>query len=251
MLGASSQAQQPFFTDDADVTERGKFHLEIINEFDLLQKRSYPNLKQNATGFTLNYGLFERVELGINVPIITIFNAKGTSPRIASGVGDSNLSLKYNFLEERNGSRLPAMTVTFNVELPTGDKDRQLGTGLLDYDLNVVFQKTLTGRTMLRVNTGVLFSGNTLTGAVGIDTRGTVFTGGTSLVRKFTERLDLGAEITGAVASNARLSKGQLQVQVGGNYSLGDKWTLDFGLIAGRYSASPRLGAQVGFSIDF
>ena len=27
-------AQQPFYTDDASVTDSGKFHIEIFNEFD-------------------------------------------------------------------------------------------------------------------------------------------------------------------------------------------------------------------------
>ena len=96
-----------------------------------------------------------------------------------------------------------------------------------------------------------LFSGNTLNGAIGISTRETVFTGGASLVRQFTDKLDLGAEVVGTVTKNFQLSKGQLQFQVGGNYALKEGFTLDFGVIAGRFPASPRLGAQLGFSVDF
>ena len=57
--------------------------------------------------------------------------------------------------------------------------------------------------------------------------------------------------MTGALTRNSDLGQGQLQTQVGGNYALGDKLTLDFGLLAGRYSGSPRLGAQLGVSVDF
>src|SRR5690242_19156405 len=38
-------AQSPFFTDDPAVTERGKWHFEFFNEFDVLQLQ-YPNIRQ-------------------------------------------------------------------------------------------------------------------------------------------------------------------------------------------------------------
>jgi hypothetical protein len=53
--------QQPFMTDDADVTQGVTFHFEFINEFDVLQRSLFPNLKQNTADFELNYGLFEGV----------------------------------------------------------------------------------------------------------------------------------------------------------------------------------------------
>ena len=233
------------------MTEKGKFHFEFSNQFDLLQPEAFPGLRQDTASFELAYGLFENVEVSVEAPLIAIFNARGTSPRTAFGVGDTNLSVKYNFLKEREGSRRPALTASFSLELPTGDTDRQLGSGVADYTLNAILQKTLTGRTTGRLNGGVIFSGNTLTGAVGIGTRGVVYTGGASLVRKFTPRLDLGAEVTGAYARNLDLSKGQLQAQAGGNYLLREGLTLDFGVVAGRFAASPRLGAQVGVSFDF
>ena len=247
-----AHAQQPFITDDADVTERGKFHFEFSNQFDLLQREAFPNLKQNTASFELAYGLLKNVEISLEAPLITIMNAREAGvPRFVSGLGDTNFSVKYNFLPEREGSGRPALTVSGAIEIPTGSSERGLGSGVADFSLNGVMQKSLTERTKLRLNTGVIFSGNTATGAVGLKTRGTVFTGGASLVREFTSRLQLGAELNGALARNAGLGKGQLQTQLGGNYTLSENLTLDFGLAAGRYSGSPRLGAQLGISLDF
>jgi len=249
---APAPAQQPFVTDDTDVTEQGQFHFEFSNSFDLLQPESFPNLKQNTASFELAYGLLKHVEVSIETPLITIFNAREASSRTAFGIGDTNLSIKYNFLPEREGSRLPALTVSGSIELPTGDTKSGLGSGVADYSLNGVMQKTLTARTKLRLNGGVIFSGNTVTGAIGIrNARGTVFTGGASIVRDFTDKLALGVEVTGAQTRNFDLGKGQLQAQIGGNYALRENLTLDFGFTAGRYSASPRLGAQLGISVDF
>lgn len=250
-ISSIAQAQQPFVTDDADVTPKGKFHFEFSNEFDLLQRSAFPNLKQNTADFELDYGLFEGVEIGVAAPLLTIFNDPSTSPKTVTGLGDMNLSLKYNFRKERESSRLPAMTIAVNFELPTGDTERQLGSGLADVYVNGVLQKSLTTRTKLRLNGGLLFSGNQTTGVVGIKSRGTVFTAGGSLVRQFTPKLQLGVELTGAMTKDFQLGKGQLQTLFGGNYHVRDKVSFDFGIIAGKYVASPRAGVQLGISIDF
>lgn len=251
LAAGSAQGQQPFVTDDADTTPKGRFHFEFSNQFDLLQRASFPNLKQNTADFELDYGLFENVELGIAAPLLTIFNASGTNPKTVTGIGDMNLSLKYNFYKERENSRLPAMTIAVNFELPTGDTERQLGSGLADVYLNGVLQKSLTGKTKLRLNGGILFSGNQTTGVIGIKSRGTVFTAGGSLVKQFTPKLQLGMELTGAMTSNLDLGKGQLQAMFGGNYQLRDNVSFDFGILGGKYAASPRAGLQLGLSIDF
>ena len=247
---STATAQQPFVTDDADTTPKRHFHFEFSNEFDLLQRAAFPSVRQNTADFELDYGLFDRLEIGIESPLLTIFNAPGTNPRSVSGLGDTNLSLKYNFLREHENSRAPALAIAFNLELPTGDTKRQLGSGLADYYMNGIVQKSLTRKTKLRLNGGILFSGNETTGVIGIKARGTVFTGGGSLVKKFTPKLQLGIELTGALERNFQLGKGQLQTLVGGNYQLRNNLSFDFGVVGGKYAASPRAGIQVGISID-
>jgi hypothetical protein len=251
LLFASIKAQQPFVTDDADVTPKGHLHFEFSNEFDWLQPSSFPNLKQNTADFELNYGLFEGLEIGFQAPLITLFNDRGTTSRTVSGLGDSNISAKYNFYKERENSRLPAMTIALNVELPTGDTRRQLGSGLEDFYLNGILQKTLSKTAKLRLNGGILFSGNATTGVIGIKTRGTVLTAGASLVKEFTPKLQLGIELVGATTSSFELDRGQLQTLFGGNYLFKSNASFDFGITAGKYAASPRAGVQLGLSLDF
>jgi hypothetical protein len=254
LLGASvslGHSQQPFVTDDTDTTPRRHFHFEFSNEFDLLQSSAFPNQKQNTADFELDYGVFDNLEVGIESPLLTIMNARGTVPQTITGIGDTNLSLKYNFLKEREHSRRPALAIAFNLELPTGDTSRQLGSGLADFYTNSILQKSLTKKTTLRLNGGILFSGNETTGVIGIASRGTVFTGGGSLVKQFTPKLDLGVELTGALAKNLQLGKGQLQTMFGGNYQFKQNMSFDFGVLAGKYVASPRAGVQLGLSVDF
>ena len=246
-----AHAQQPFFTDDADVAERHHFHLEANLEYDVLPNQSFPNLRQQTHTIKFSYGLFRNCEVGMDFPLLIIFNA--TSSRLGNpfGLGDTDFSIKYNFRKETEGSKWPAVTASLNIEPPTGNSRLQLGSGLIDYYLNGIFQKTLSPRNTLRVNAGATFAGNTLTGAVGIRTRGTIFTGGSSLTHQLTRKFDLGMEVYGGYTANLALGRGELQEQIGGNYEVGKGLTIDFGGIAGQAIGSPHYGFQVGFSKDF
>jgi len=252
-LVPSAAAQQPFNTDDAEVTPKGKWHFEFANELDELRPLNFPNRRQNTANFKFAYGIRENVEVGLDNQYLALFNDPNPNlPRTAVGFGDMDFSVKYKFHKEREGSRLPDLAATLNVEFPTGDSSKQLGTGLTDYVLNGIVQKSLTDKTKLRLNGGFVFAGNTLTGVVGVRTRGTIYTGGVSLVRGFTPKLQLGAELTGAETANFQLAtNGQLQIQVGGNYELRKDFSFDFGVTNGFYATSPRVGGQLGFSINF
>jgi hypothetical protein len=246
------RAQLPFYTDDADTTDKGKFHFEFFNEHDILQKALYPGKRQNTANFTFNYGVTKRIELDVNAPILTIFNAKTSILGNPTGLGDTQFGVKYRFYDERDDSRLPAMAVVFYVEAPTGNNSKQLGSGVTDYWLYAVAQKSFTKKTKGRLNAGILFAGNSSTGLVGIrTTKGQVFTGNGSITKDYNSKLRLGAELFGAVTNNFQLSKGQLEAQVGGNYTLSKQFSLAFGLLAGHFPASPRIGVQLGFAYDF
>ena len=70
-------------------------------------------------------------------------------------------------------------------------------------------------------------------------------------MHEFSGKLQLGAELFGAVTGNFKLQRGQLTTQIGGDYLLTKKLTLSFALLGGRFTASPRLGAHLGFAYDF
>lgn len=252
VASTSARAQLPFYTDDTDTTPKGKFHLEISNEYDWLALSSLPGKNQSTAVFTLNYGLTNHIELGINGPLLKIFNERGSALGNETGIGDTQFVVKIRVLDEREGSKRPAAGIVFYTEAPTGSTRKQLGSGLSDYGLYGMLQKSFTKRTTGRLNGGIVFAGNSSTGLEGIrSTRGQVFTGNGSLVRYFTPRLRLGAELFGGVTNNFDLSRGQLEAQVGGGYMLTQRLEFTFGVVAGHFPASPRAGAQIGFAYDF
>ena len=243
-------AQLPFYTDDPAVTATGTLHFEFFNEFDGLHSSQYPNLRQNTANFKLNCGLPYKLELDLDAPYLSISRDVGFQG--ASGVGDTNLGLKWNFRTASRSSHIPALGASLYIEFPTGDERQELSSGLTDYWLNFIAQEPLTANTRMNVNVGFLFAGNTSTGVVGIQTtRGHVYTGGLSLLHDFNPRLTLGGEVYGGIADNSGLGRRQLQGLVGGQYAIHKRFSLTFALLGGKYEASPRIGGQIGFAVDF
>src|SRR5258708_1632884 len=102
----SALGQLPFYTDDPEVTERGKWHFEFFNELDALQSSQYPDLRQNTANFKLNYGLPHNLEFDVDSPYLSVSRASGVHS--SKGVGDTNLGLKWELHKASQDSRLPA-----------------------------------------------------------------------------------------------------------------------------------------------
>lgn len=245
-----SSAQIPFYNDDTGVTETKTLHVEVFDEFDGLQSSQYPDVRQNALNVRLNFSPWKGLELDVDVPYLGIYRAP-TAPT-SRGVGDTNLGAKWSLREALPDSTLPALAVSFYFELPTGDSRQELGSGLTDYWLNFILLKPLSEATRLNANLGVLFAGNTSTGAVGIQTRrGQVYTGGFSLLHDVSPRLTVGSELYGGFSDGVGKAKSQLQVLLGAQYAIRNGLTLCLGVLGGKFGATPQIGGQIGIAIDF
>ena len=243
-------AQMPFYTDNADVTDRGTLHFEFFNEFDGLQSAQYPNLRQNTFNSKVNYGLPHNLELDFDIPYLSIDRAAGSDS--SHGIGDADMGVKWNFRKQAHPMSVPALSASFYVEFPTGNVKEELGSGLTDYWLNSIAEESFSEKSRLNANFGFLFAGNTSTGAIGIQTtRGHVYTGGISIQHDFTPRVTLGIEAYGAVADNKGLGKDQIQGLAGGQYQLNSRMAVTFAVLGGAHIASPTIGGQAGFEVDF
>ena len=246
-VAAGARAQLPFVTDDAAVTEQGRWHFEYSNQYSDLAHTALPDVRQDTNDFVVQYGLLRDLEVNVDFPIHYIQRAEGAPIDSAFGLGDLDLAAKYRLIcEDPDGAR-PAFTVIGAVELPTGNAKNQLGSGFTDVVLNTVTQKTFFEATVVHLNVGYQFSGNTLTGAIGIRTPGHIVTGGLSITQSISPTLLLGVDVNGAQVRTAHGVNRELQLTVGGSVSLARKTTLDFALLAGRYE-SPRYGVLLGMS---
>ncbi len=248
---ATAHAQAPFVTDDTAVAGFHQFHFEFTNEYDFLKDSDFPSLRQNTANFKFSYGIWHNVEMGGDNQLLGITSAPNpVYPNYAFGYGDFDFSIKWHICDEKG--RRPSFGASLNIEAPTGDESKQLGTGIPDYYLNFIGQKALPKKNTLRVNGGVYFAGNPATGAVGDrTTAGFVFTGSASLIHDYTDKLSLGVEAAGAGTWNQLLGKGQLQTEIGGMYELNKKTSVVFGFIAGFYRDSPKYAPVIGLEHDF
>jgi hypothetical protein len=250
LIAAPLSAQMPFYTDNADVTNQGTLHFEIYNELDDLQSALYPDLRQNTTNFKVNYGLPRNLELDFDIPYLAIQRA--IPSHNSSGNGDSDMGIKWNFFKAPHPRRTPSLSASLYIEFPTGDERQSLGSGLTDYALNSIAQEAISDKTRVNANFGFLFAGNTSTGVLGIQTtRGHVFTAGLSLQHDFTSRLTLGGETYGAIDNNNGLGKDQFQALLGGAWALNNRTSVTFAVLGGAHIASPKIGCQFGYEIDF
>lgn len=242
-----ARAQQPFATDDAGVTAKGRWHFEYYNQYADLPHSALPDVWQDTNNFVIQYGLLPNLEVNVDFPILVIHRNEGAPLDSAFGLGDTDLAAKFRLVNEDETGVRPAFAVIGAVELPTGDAKTQLGSGFTDVVLNTVTQKRFFEATVVHLNVGYQFSGNTLTGAIGIRTPGHIVTGGLSVVQTMSPTLLLGVDVNGAQVRTAHGVNRELQLTLGGSLSLPRKMTLDFAFLAGRYD-SPRYGILLGMT---
>ena len=239
----------PFATDDTSVTDPKTLHIELFDEYDGLQPSQYPDVHQNTLNARINFSPVKGLELDLDAPYLAIARSAGSAS--SHGVGDTNMGVKWQVHDTTVADRLPAFAVSFYLEFPTGDSRQELGSGLTDYWLNFILQKPVSDATRINMNIGVLFAGNTSTGAVGIQTRrGQVYIGGFSLLHDVSARLTLGGEVYGGLSDGAGNDKTQLQGLLGVQYAIREGLTLCLGVLGGKYGATPQIGGQIGLAVD-
>jgi hypothetical protein len=89
---------------------------------------------------TLNLGLPHSLELDFDAPHLSIYRAPIVPS--ASGMGDADLGIKWNFRQAHANSHAPALGASFYA----GDKRQQLSSGVHDYWLNFMIQEPFPPR---------------------------------------------------------------------------------------------------------
>jgi len=161
-------------------TELTDFNPEF--ERDLLRSSLTATIDTKTTAFFANYGVTDRFDIGVAVPIVHVnvdarvdaeilrtgsgatnlthsFNSAGANTASfsdsgsATGLGDILLRAKYNFYRTGRSAFAGALDLRF----PSGDKDNLLGTGATQAKLFVVGSGEY-GRFSPHVNFGYTFS---------------------------------------------------------------------------------------------
>lgn len=192
LVCAQALANAPYITDDAEPAD---YHQLQIYPFISISSQPH-NTVIYAPNLQFDYGIFPRTELHIIFSLNTYIPEPGI-PALkykASGIGDTELGLKYRFNDEM--TYLPKIAFAPAFELPTGDVTRMIGNGRLWTKWPIWLEKHFG----TWLSTGGI--GYALNSAPGM--KNYLF-GGFMLQKNLSERLSLGGEIfiQGAIANHA------------------------------------------------
>jgi hypothetical protein len=153
-------------------------------EGDLVEASLRLNLSSNTAVFFSNYGVTDRLDVGIAVPIVNVSMDATVDARVlrlatletgptsaihvfpngtaedtfsdsgsATGIGDILLRTKYHFWQARGGG----LALGVDVRLPTGDETNLLGTGAAQAAFLAIASSTY-GKVSPHVNLGYTFA---------------------------------------------------------------------------------------------
>jgi outer membrane putative beta-barrel porin/alpha-amylase len=134
-------------------------------EADLVRVALDIDLEYDVYAFFANYGLTDRWDVGIVVPVISVDASARAQAEVESisgatgihsffgqdelqnsstggsktGIGDVVVRTKYNFLRDRGG--VPDLSLLAQVTAPTGDEKNLLGTGETRYKAGLIASK--------------------------------------------------------------------------------------------------------------
>ncbi len=189
-----SLAFNPFRTEDAITTPKGGIGLIMQNEFT-----NQNSGKQHVTTFNLYFGVVDWIEADI---IFALLYSNPDSGQEDFGFGDILAFSKIKILGEdglfNKKEYLPEIVLEPSILIPTGDADKGLGAGRIEFGFLIALEKhfwKLAGR----ANIGYLAS-NDPTLDQNFEDR--FFYGVQTDVPLFTERLRFGTELTGEFGEN-------------------------------------------------
>jgi len=144
-------AGRPLISDDAGTVEKGTFQVEAGFNFvrqDNHDKEYFPSL-------TLTYGLYERMDMGVGSAYLFVNPAEGKK---VNGFSDTPLKFKYRLLDQKDW--IPSFAVSPMLIIPTASKSKGLGSGKVDFNINTIFQWSLSKRWQFYANLGYTFIGD-------------------------------------------------------------------------------------------
>jgi hypothetical protein len=128
---AQVSAGPPFKTDDPQPVDYLHWEFYVASEQQFARQAT----EATCPHFEVNYGVVPNMQLHLVAPLGYAHSDAGTH----YGYSDTELGVKYRFVEETETA--PQVGVFPMVEIPTGDKNKQLGSGEVQVYIPVWLQK--------------------------------------------------------------------------------------------------------------
>jgi len=230
----TAYAARPLTTDDAGTVEKGEFQVEV--GFDALRQDNHD--REYSPSLTLTYGLLDRMDLGIGSGYIF---SRPKEDKKENGIVDTELKLKYRWIDEKDWR--PAFAMTGTLKLPTASESRGLGSGQTDFRINAILKKNLSKKLVLHLNLGYTF--------IGEDHVNNELNYSMAAQFILTEKWGLVGEVMGVNNFNGRRGDDPFSGLIGTYYLITDKIIWDAGLEIGMSKAAPDFRLTTGLTLLF
>ena len=202
-------AGPPFLTDDPTPVETGNWEATLFST----GTAAHGVTSGLGPALEVNYGVMENVQLHVIAPV-GFQSPSGKKTKF--GYADTELGIKYRFVDPGEDDWFPQIAVFPLVEVPTGNQRLDLGSGHAQVFLPLWLQKDFGDWTV--------FGGGGYWVNPGLGNRDWWFTG-LGVTRKVTERLSVGAEVFNQTASETG-GKDSTGFNVGAVYDISETWHL-------------------------
>lgn len=224
---------RPLDGDDAYILDKGTFSVSIGPVFT----RGDNGDKETRLSLDFGYGIFDRLEFTMDIPIVFSDPKEGRSQQ---GLGD--ISIRPEFLLIREEQYIPAVSFAYTLKTQSGSKKRGLGSGENDHSLSAQFSKDFRP-IKFHFNLGYTFIGQ----RKGESVRDVIFYNIASEYA-LSDKLTLVGELRGARNSDPKENKNPLEALVGFIYNISSNVALDFGIGGGFTRASPDIRVTSGLT---
>jgi hypothetical protein len=235
IISRQSFAYRPLGTEDAGVAGKGVTQFEL--SWDYLQ---WNGDRESVLLFVPIYGITEKIEISAEIPYLFHKHEGGEK---MDGIGDINLVGKFLLLEEKETR--PALALKGAVKTKSGNEEKGLGNGDIDYSVVGVASKSF-GTVALH---GMF--GYTFVGANGADNVRGIYLYGLAADYSLTDKFHVVAEIAGNRHPDRTTPDDPLSGLLGFTYQVADKVILDGGVRYGFNDVVPKWNTTIGVSITF
>ncbi len=226
LLPAAAWAALPLITDDAGTQGAGKFQIEAGGEYDRDRETiggATIRETDHIVTSTLTYGVTDTVDIFVALPYQRVLvETGGVKTTDVSGISDTLFGAKWRFYEKEGLS----FAVKPVVSMPTGNDEKGLGSGKIDYGAYVITSK-VSDPWEIHLNLGYIRNENML------GERNDIWHASLATVYTMVKSLKLCADI-GADTNRDITSEVEPAYLLGGAiYSVGENFDISFGVKVG------------------
>jgi hypothetical protein len=229
LSSTGARAAHPVLTEDTGTQGKGRFELELGTEW-----AREGDARAFEFGPQLSWGALDNLDLIVRASWLDLRGTDASS----RGIGDTALDVKWRFLEEGSFS----LGLRAGVDLPTGNVDRDLGTGEVGYH-GVLIASYDTEPFSFHANVGAIHVGN-----VPLQRRDLAL-GSVAVVWVVQEGLKLSAEVATASNPDPERNTWPAVARFGAICTLDKYWDVDIGYQTRLNHAAPETVILAGATL--